>query len=172
MAGGSWTAYGGDGGNRPSHLDPWSKWKLGWIQPRAITCSTSVSLPAVETSSTGFFALRKGGLPYASSGEYFLVENRQKGTTTFDAGLPAAGLLIWHVDEAVSSNQSECYPGGALLCNAGRHYKVSMLQADNAWNMEKRNNRGDSWRPLSRHQRQDHVRRLLDPQLEHLRWCS
>ena len=145
MAGGSWNYSGGDSGNRPAHFDPWSKWRLGWILPRAISCSTSVSLPAVATSSAGFFALLSGGAPYAASGEYFLVENRQK--TSFDAGLPGAGLLVWHVDEGRASNNAECYPGGALPCNGTRHYKVALVQADNLWELEKATDRGDAGDP-------------------------
>ena len=84
MAGGSWgRSAGGDGGNRPVHLDPWSKWALAWITPQEVTCSRSVSLPAVEGSATGFYRLRTGT---AAAGEYFLVENRQQ--TSFDVGLP------------------------------------------------------------------------------------
>ena len=145
MAGGSWNYSGGNGGNRPAHLDPWCKWKLGWIQPSAISCSTSVSLPAVETSSSGFFGLLNGSTPYTASGEYFLVENRQQ--TGFDVGLPGPGLLIWHVDEGRTNNNSECYPGGALLCNSTRHYKVSLVQADNLWDLEQKADRGDNGDP-------------------------
>jgi M6 family metalloprotease-like protein len=146
MASGSWNRQT-TSGDRPSHVDPWGKWKLGWISPTAVTCATSVSLPAVESSSAGFYRLLSGSAPSAT-GEYFLLENRQR--TNFDVGLPAAGLLIWHVDEGRANNRAECWPGPGTpppLCSATQHYKVALVQADNAWNLEKNNNRGDGGDP-------------------------
>ncbi len=43
-----------------------------------------------------------------SSGEYFLIENRQK--TGYDAGLPGSGLLIWHIDASKSGNTQDATP--------------------------------------------------------------
>lgn len=139
MASGSWNRFGGDGGNRPSHIDPWGKWLLGWITPTPVTCASAVSLPSAAISSAGFHRLLDGSAP-GVTGEYFLVENRQQ--TGFDAGLPGAGLLIWHVDEAVDDNTGECYPGGPSC--ATQHYKVALVQADNLWNFEKGDNEGDA----------------------------
>ena len=50
------------------------------------------------------------------SGEYFLVENRER--IGFDRGLPGDGLLILHVDESRSGNSDE------------KHPLVGILQAD------------------------------------------
>ena len=147
MASGSWNrSSGGDGGNRPAHFDAWSKWRLGWISPTAIGCSANVNLPAVETSFAGFFRLLQGSAP-SGTGEYFLAENRQK--TGFDVGLPAAGLLLWHVDEARPNNNAECYPGdGAKECSATVHYEVALVQADDLWQLEKNGNYGDAGDPF------------------------
>ncbi len=38
---------------------------------------------------------------HRGKGEYFLVENRQP--VGFDAGLPACGVIVYHVDERVTS---------------------------------------------------------------------
>ncbi|MGH8597531.1 MAG: hypothetical protein ACREXT_12815, partial [Gammaproteobacteria bacterium] len=78
-----------------------------------------------------------------TSGEYFLVENRQK--VNYDASVPGSGLLIWHIDASKSGNTAECYPGGPSC--ATNHYKVAVVQADNLYNMEKNNNRGDAGDP-------------------------
>jgi immune inhibitor A len=65
-----------------------------------------------------------------STNEYFLVENRQK--ILFDKFLPNSGLLVWHIDDAVSSNTNEA------------HYKVALMQADGKKDMELNHNRGDA----------------------------
>jgi hypothetical protein len=101
----------------------------------------------VETSGKVYQFL--GGSPIPGSGEYFLVENRQK--VNFDEGLPSSGLLIWHIDESKATNDNtdnthECYPGGPS-CTAN-HYRVALVQADNSWDLEKKNNGGDSGDPF------------------------
>lgn len=58
-----------------------------------------------------------------------MLENRQK--TGYDRLLPAAGLLIWHIDEAIESNSDEA------------HAKVALVQADNKRDLELGHNRGD-----------------------------
>ena len=54
-------------------------------------------------------------LPLLSSfvAEYLLIENRQKAG--FDAGMPGAGLLIYHVDEKVQENYDDWHPKVMLL---------------------------------------------------------
>ncbi len=138
MAGGSWNSTTGDSGSRPAHLDPWAKWRLGWITPTAVQCTSTRSLPQAATSSSGFLRLLNGSAP-SGTGEYFLAENRE--FVGFDAGLPGAGLLIWHVDESRTTNSTECYPGGPSC--ATQHYKVAVVQADNAWQLEKNTSQGD-----------------------------
>ncbi|MCX6841420.1 MAG: hypothetical protein NTX53_03930 [candidate division WOR-3 bacterium] len=76
---------------------------------------------------------RAGG---AGSGEYFLVENRQR--LGFDRGLPGNGLLILHVDESQTDNSTEAHP------------LVGILQADHAPGyalpMGDRGGDGDLWK--------------------------
>jgi M6 family metalloprotease-like protein len=140
MSGGSWTYVSRDG-DRPSHLDAWCKYQLGWVIPRIVrTAEAAVVLPPVETGSQAIQLLN--GSPTAG-GEYFLLENRQK--TGFDAGLPGAGLLVWHVDESIESNDYEWYPG-CRRCSS--HYKVALLQSDGAWHLEKNLNSGDTGDPF------------------------
>jgi hypothetical protein len=88
------------------------------------------------------------GAPKPATGEYFLLENRQKASSTFDAGLPSSGLLVWHIDEAKTNNRSECAPTTAGAC-AATHYKVALLQADGNFSLETTtNNSGDSGDPF------------------------
>ncbi len=122
MGGGSWN----NGGLTPAHPSAWCKSKQSWI-----TIETPVSNifnASIQDVKTGYKAYRlwKDGTPLK---EYFLVENRQK--TAFDKYLPGAGLLIWHVDEAMTSNKNEA------------HYCVALEQADGKLDLEHNSNRGD-----------------------------
>ena len=140
MATGSW-GRGERAGDRPSHPDPWSKFALGWVTPtRIVADETGKALPAVETS--GQVWQFRDGSP-ASGGEYFLAENRQ--LNGFDAALPGAGLLLWHIDESRSSNRYEWYPG---CTSCASHYKVALVPADNLFDLERRVNRGDAGDPF------------------------
>ena len=147
MAGGGWnytTVYG----DRPAHPDAWSKYYLGWVTPAEVSGTLINKYITQAVTAADVYRLGNGT---PASGEYFLIENRQK--TGFDAGLPGAGLLIWHIDGGwISSalnlntvNDSECYPDGPS-CNA-YHYGVALVQADNSYDMEKGNNDGDEGDP-------------------------
>jgi M6 family metalloprotease-like protein len=148
MASGVWT-YVTNPGDRPAHLDPWSKYKLGWIAPVLISGTQSNQPITAANTSADVYQLLSGSP--SAGGEYFLVENRQKAG--FDAGLPGSGLLIWHIDETMAptydtdntDNTSECYPGGPSC--ATQHYHVALVQSDNLWQLEKNANRGDAGDP-------------------------
>lgn len=140
MGSGSWCQVS-RGGDRPSHMDPWSKVVLGWVTPRLVSGTlTSQAITQAATAASVFQLLP--GNP-SSGGEYFLVENRQ--LTRFDAGLPGSGLVIWHIDESQQNNTKECYPGGPSC--ASQHFRVAVVQADNQWDLEHNNNRGDGGDP-------------------------
>lgn len=83
-------------------FDPFSRGKLGWLQPQLV-------------SSSGTYEVRADGAPGGKNvlrvetgreGEYFLIENRQaKG---YDAALKGqygeeqvGGIVVWHVDEGI-----------------------------------------------------------------------
>jgi len=139
MAGGSWN-YVSLPGDRPAHLDAWSKYKLGWVTPTQVTGTlTNESIQQAATAADVYKLLTGSVNP--PSGEYFLVENRQQ--SGFDAGLPGAGLLMWRIDEGKTNNTQEC-PGGPPCSN---HYKVALVQADNLWDLENNTDSGDSGDP-------------------------
>jgi M6 family metalloprotease-like protein len=140
MAGGSW-AYLSIPGDRPSHLDPWNKYKSGWITPMRVSGTLNNQPIEAANLAADVYQLLPGSP--STGGEYFLVENRQKAG--FDAGLPGSGLLIWHVDEDILENTYECYPGGPSC--ASQHYHVALLQSDNLWQLEKNQNLGDAGDP-------------------------
>jgi immune inhibitor A len=125
MAAGSW----GGGGDTPVHPSAWCKANQGWVSVDNRTTNGTVNIPDVKDSNTVLRLWKDGG----PGNEYFLVENRQKNR--FDASLPQGGLLIWHIDDSVSTNTNES------------HYKVALIQADGNRNLELNNNRGDGGDP-------------------------
>jgi immune inhibitor A len=125
MAGGSWN----NGGDTPAHPSAWCKAQQEWVTVDNVTTDTSLSLPDVKSSKTVQRLWTSGEV----GTEYFLLENRQQ--TGFDSGLPGAGLLVWHVDEAQEGNSDES------------HYLVGLLQADGLRELELNFNRGDGGDP-------------------------
>ena len=147
MAAGSWGKVSRSG-DRPAHLDAWSKFKLGWVTPTLVS-GTLVSEQISQAATNADVYQLRAGTP--DSGEYFLVENRQKAK--FDAGLPGAGLLIWHIDGAKIStatrtntvNNSECFQSGNC---SSLHYGVSLVQADKLFGLELKESPGDYGDPF------------------------
>lgn len=121
MAAGSW----GGGGDTPVHPSAWCKANQGWVSVDNRTTNGAVNIPDVKDSNTVLRLWKDGG----PGNEYFLVENRQRNR--FDASLPAGGLLVWHIDDSVSTNTNES------------HYKVALMQADGKRDLELDHNRGD-----------------------------
>jgi immune inhibitor A len=139
MSYGTWNGVSRNG-DRPAHFDAWSKLTLGWTTPVQITGSWPGQTVNPAYGTGDVFQVVRASAP----SEYYLIENRQKAG--FDAGLPSAGLLVWHVDASKADNTKECYPGGPSC--ASQHYKVALVGADNLWNLEKRQNQGDGGDPF------------------------
>ncbi|UCF78452.1 MAG: M6 family metalloprotease domain-containing protein [Candidatus Eiseniibacteriota bacterium] len=126
MAYGAWSAFG----LRPSHLDAWSKIRVGFVEPLVPSQNLEgVSFPPVEQEPV-IYKLWDSG---TGGSEYFLVERREK--IGFDDYLPGGGLLIYHVDETVVNN------------DRAFHYRVALEQADGLWNLESNVNVGDAGDP-------------------------
>lgn len=125
MGGGSWNG----GGDTPAHPCAWAKADQGWVSVTNVTSNSVVNIADVK-SSHRVYRLSKDG---ASGSEYFLIENRQ--LTGFDSKLPGDGLLIWHIDDSISSNSNEFHP------------KVALEQADGNGDLQVGSNRGDKGDP-------------------------
>lgn len=85
-----------------SHLDPWSKIKLGWLNPQVVSHDGWYDLAAVEASPTAYILHD----PAHGTQEYFIVENRWPGNS-FEANLPDRGLAIWHIDERFQNDPGD-----------------------------------------------------------------
>ena len=130
-------SWGFDGTQQhPPHPSAWCRVQLGWVTPTVISTG-DFSAPRAETSNTVFKIT--AGYPAT---EYLLVENRQP--FGFEDVMPQGGLCIWHIDEAKSANTDEGYPGQFGWPANNQHYKVALLQADGAYDLEHGNNRGDA----------------------------
>ncbi|HEY2924421.1 MAG TPA: M6 family metalloprotease domain-containing protein [Candidatus Eisenbacteria bacterium] len=104
-------ALGESLGTSPTHFSAWSKQVLGWVTPTILsTDQLGVTIQPVESGGPVYRLWTNGNL----TGEYFLIENRQP--VGFDRGLvrrsieieglPAHGLVIYHVDELAGSNNN------------------------------------------------------------------
>ncbi len=141
MGTGSWNFTAGSFyGSSPAYQDPFSKSYLGWLTPTQLINAQASLLIAPAAASPQVIQLRDnpGGVDwefrYASgSGEYFLVENRQK--LGYDAGLPGCGLLIWHIDEVIT------YTNFANATDA--HRLVDLEEADGRNDLDTKTNPGD-----------------------------
>lgn len=112
MASGSWN----DDGRTPARHSAWSRQHLGWDTLVELTypCDVTIPNPALE------------GIVYkvttTTSGEYFLIENRQK--IGWDTYIPASGMLVYHVNEnnpGWGNNCINCNPAnrGVYIKQAG-----------------------------------------------------
>jgi hypothetical protein len=145
---GSWclmaNSWGFDNGQtHPPHLSAWCKAFLGWVTPTVLSNPGTYSLSQSETNSV-VYRINRGYTP----SEYLLVENRQPAGLESD--IPQGGLAIWQIDESVSSNDNEGFPGQPGWPGNGIHYKVALLQADGRYDLEKligpRGDAGDLYR--------------------------
>ncbi len=157
MAGGSWNRFPNErlfSGNSPAVLDAWSKYRLGFVTPTVVTSASQVSLAPAETSPAAY----KMVVPNSGGKEYYLFENRQqigfdRGFGRYGAG--THGLAVYHVDDNVFTmdywrpNEAENWKefrseGARKADNGATHYAISILQADDRWDLERGTNRGDA----------------------------
>ncbi len=127
-------SYGGDGNHEatPTHMSAWCKEQLGWITPTVVTTyMPHQPIDDVERHPEMYKIYAKGKI----GNEYFLIENRQK--ESFDSYLFNGGLLIYHIDSTVTTqNDNENHPLDDLM------------QADGNRDLNKNVNRGDSGDPF------------------------
>lgn len=143
-------AYGGWNGNlgapdtlagsSPAFLDAWSRVKLNFVVPTNIPCYVdNLHIPAVEDSACVYRLWTNGDL---LSNEYFLIENRHQTFT--DTSLGAFGLLIFHIDDNITHNNDQWWPGQP----PSNHYMVALEQADNSFHLEHASNGMDMFDPF------------------------
>jgi hypothetical protein len=132
MAFGSW----GNGGITPTQFDAWDKALLGFLTPVVPSGSLiDANVPRVEDNPVAYKVWSNG----SPSNEFFMFEYREQ--TKFDSYLPGSGIVIYHVDENMWSNDEQ-------MCGSGSpHYLVAVEQADGECDLEYYVNRGDTGDP-------------------------
>ncbi|MEO0017200.1 MAG: hypothetical protein RLZZ522_483, partial [Verrucomicrobiota bacterium] len=128
----------GGHGTNPSLACAYLKRAAGWAAATVNVTSAS-ALTATLTAPVGsanynkFYRYAKPGV----ATEYFLLENRQQ--TGRDAGLPASGIAVWHIDELGDRDDQRLTPN-----STHDNYEVTLAQADNLWHFQSDTNSGDS----------------------------
>lgn len=90
MAQGSWN----DDGRTPPNFNPYVRSSVfGWNTQTLLTPDLQIVMPKMEEDNAEQSVVYR--IETNSEGDYFLLENRQKDG--FDAALPGAGLMIYHV---------------------------------------------------------------------------
>ena len=126
MGGGSWNGNG----DIPAHPSAWCKVNQGWVAVVNRKTNGKVTIKDVKSGHRVQRLWKSGG----PGKEYFLVENRQR--TLYDRELPGDGLLVYHVDETIDSNDDEQHP------------MVKLLEADGRNQLRDGANRGDAGDPF------------------------
>lgn len=127
--------YGGDGHSPqyPAHLGAWPSLFLGWAQALRPTEDTQVVLSPLGIGSQVLELSFQGESPP----EHFLVEARRR--QGFDRNLPADGLVVYHVDEAVIGQGIQ-----SNTVNSGFTPGLVLVEADGASDLTQGIDRGDA----------------------------
>lgn len=142
MSAGSWLTRSPDEiGTYPSHMGPWEKLMLGWVDYRAVRFGEPVktSLATANSPRANTPQLLVVMLPPDEKGNnrYYLVENRQRAG--YDAGLDNAyffatagstwnqrfayqrGMLIWYWNRAQSDDNASQHAGAGQVLPINAH---------------------------------------------------
>lgn len=121
-----------NGGRTPQPISLYLKDVSGWASLTDLTPAQSQTRSLPSTGNIGVRIFKPG-----TTTEFFIFENR--GTGDIWAGSSRdRGILIWHVDESVSTGNQNQHMTPTL------HYRVSVEQADGRFDLEFNRNRGDS----------------------------
>ncbi len=144
---GEWGLMGSGNYNQPSspaHMEAWSKVELGWMP--VVTLKQSAARVLLDPAETVGSAVRVDIPPLAGStapsGEYFLLENRQRIGS--DQHLNGTGLLVWHVDSVQIANTRRF---NQVQVNSSRK-GLALEEADGAADLSRPGRRGDSGDPF------------------------
>lgn len=122
MGGGNYN----NGQKTPAPISLYLKDRFGWATIEEVPPTGGALVKSLPATGNRGIRIRKPG----SDDEYFLIENRG-APDKWAAGCQDEGILIWHVDEAVTTrNQRQ-------QRTATHHYELSLEQADGLFELEK-----------------------------------
>ncbi len=140
MGGGSWNdekaKYGNNEesgyGGAPAEFTAWSKLKIGWYD--AITFNENRE-ENVEIQNRQIYKCVNS----QNSNQYFLYEFKE--SNKYNDWLPGKnGVMIYRCDDSKYGNSQPWTPG----TSKSYHYMVEIIQKDNLWSIENKQNRGDA----------------------------
>ncbi|HIJ64330.1 MAG TPA: M6 family metalloprotease domain-containing protein, partial [Candidatus Hydrogenedentes bacterium] len=131
MASGSWGSTGTYIGDSPTHFCAWSKAATNMVAPDDVRTPTTA---AAILSSSSNPSIKRLWIDRYEIGEHFLVANRQQ--SGYDAALPGNGLLIWHIDPLIASQNDD-----------ETHKLVDLESADGLAQLDSNDNDGDPGDP-------------------------
>lgn len=114
----------------PCGYTAYEKEYLGWIEIEELDTATSVTLTPLSEGGKAYKIVND-----ANPNEFYVVENRQ--LTQWDEYIPAAGMLVIHVDYQESAWQ------GNTINNDVAHQRMTIIPADN--NLNKSTLMGDTY---------------------------
>lgn len=144
MAAGSWGCGADDrvAWVRPTHMGAWERIRLGWVSDVEEVGAAFGREYTLDPVRTGGTVLHIPLGTEADPTEYLLVEYRDQGG--FDQDLPAAGVLVYHIDMSI--------PGNRPCDTCAQIYMVGMLEADGNESLRhtfaeggNRGEAGDAW---------------------------
>lgn len=108
-----------------------SKFMLGWVEPRVVTAGGDYMLRPAENSGECLMLVPagRGSGPFS---EFFLVENRRKTGNDTENALVRGGLAVWHVDARLNA------AGNNFLYNnqEAEHKLLRLMEADGLEDIE------------------------------------
>jgi immune inhibitor A len=127
--------YGGDGHSPqyPTHVGAWPALFMGWTQTLRPTEDMPVVLPPLSSGSQILELSFQG----EANPEHFLVEARRR--EGFDRNLPADGLIVYRVNDAVIGQGIQ-----SNMVNSGLTPGLVVVEANGASDLTQGINRGDA----------------------------
>jgi immune inhibitor A len=131
--------YGGDGHSPqyPTHMGAWPALFLGWTETLQPTEDTRMVLPPLGSGAQVLELSFQG----EANPEHFLVEARRR--ESFDRNLPADGLIVYHVDDAVIGQSIQ-----SNTVNSGLSPGLVIIEANGSTDLTRGINRGDAGDPF------------------------
>lgn len=124
MASGSWN----DDGRSPANFNPYVRTQVfGWNELTVLEPNQQVMMPMMKEDNREQTIICR--MNTGSNGDYFLLENRQR--YSFDAALPGAGLMIYHVHPNIerfntTNTVNATHPQGLYpVCASGSYPSMS-----------------------------------------------
>ncbi|MFA7174825.1 MAG: M6 family metalloprotease domain-containing protein [Kiritimatiellia bacterium] len=122
----------------PAQFCAYLKYASGWTTTVEVEPYTFVEASvASRMSDPDFNKIYRFGKPDVAT-EYYLFEGRSQADR--DAGIPAAGLFIWHIDE-LGDRDDQRY----AYNDQHNNYECSLVQADGLYHFQNNANSGDKY---------------------------